>query len=177
MGAKLGLAAGVSAPMGAVMVDGQLVADGTYSGAGEGAVGWIEGDGEVVVDGTNIRVWKSAASGELADSSNWAGGRVPYGAEKGVLVCNDTADDFTVTIASPIASFPTNFNVRNLGGGLTTISCAADVEAVRASISVGEGARFKVEDGARFKHTTMSRTPATRFRRQRSSLLRCLRSS
>ena len=157
-GAKLGLAAGVSAHMGAVMVDGQLVADGTYSGAGEGAVGWIEGDGEVVVDGTNIRVWKSAASGTWADSSNWAGGRVPDGAEKGVFVCNDSADDFTVTIASPIASFPTNFNVRNLGGGLTTISCAADVEAVRASMSVGEGARFKVEDGARFWHATIEPT-------------------
>ena len=157
-GAKLGLAAGVSAHVGAVMAGGQLVADGTYSRAN---ANWIEGDGEVVVDGTNIRVWNSASGGAWADSANWAGGRVPDGAEKGVFVYNDSAEDFTVSIASPLASFPTNFNVRNLGGGLTTISCAADVEAARASISVGEGARFKVEDGARFRHATIEPTAYT----------------
>ena len=157
-GAKLCLGAGVSASVGMVIVGGQFVADGAYSGTGANAVDWIEGDGEVTVASSNIRVWKSAANGTWADSANWVGARVPDGTEKGVFICNDSSEDFTVSIASQIASFPTNFHIRNLGGGRTTLSVAANVSATRADISVGEGARVKVEEGARFYHATMEPT-------------------
>ena len=157
-GAKLVLASSVSATVGMICVNGTFIADGTYSGTGANAVGWIEGDGEITVSSTGICAWNSAVSGSWSDSANWVGGRVPDGTENGVYIYNDSAEDFTVSIASPLSAFPTNFHIRNLGGGRTTLSCAANVTTTRASIDVGRGARVKVEEGATFFHSTIEPT-------------------
>jgi len=154
-GAKLVIPAGVSVTVGMVCVDGAFKADDTYRGTGENAVDWIEGDGEITVSSTGICAWKSAVSGSWADSANWVGGRVPDGTENGVYIYNDSAEDFTVSIASSLSAFPTNFHIRNLGGGRTTLSCAADVTATRATIDIGRGATVKVEDDVTFLHSTM----------------------
>ncbi len=154
-GAKLCLAQGVSISAGLVCAGGTFVADGTYSGAGENAVDWIEGDGEIVVSGSGVCAWKSAADGTWSDSSKWVGGRVPDGTERAVYVCNDSADDFTVSIASALASFPTNFHIRNFGGGRAILSCAADVTSGCADVAVGEGGLVRVENGATFLHSTI----------------------
>ena len=153
-GAKLVVPAGVSVTVGMVSVDGNFVADNTYTGTGEGAVGWIEGAGSVTVAAASsgLCVWKNAASGTWNDSANWLNGRVPDGTESGTCIYCDSADDFTVSIASAVSAFPTNFSMANAGGGRTTLSVAADVVATKSSICVGGGARVKVEDGATFLH-------------------------
>ena len=156
--AKLAVPQGVSYTVGMVSVAGALVADGTYSGTGPNAVGWIEGDGAVTVSGTALCAWEGAVSGSWSDATKWHDGRIPDGTERGVYIFNDSAADFTVSIDAPVSAFPTNLLVRNLGGGRTTLSCAVDVSATRASLLVGEGGRIKVESGAQFYHTTMDPT-------------------
>lgn len=154
-GAKLVLAPNVSATVGLVAVGGAFVADGTYSGSGPNAVGWIEGDGEITVSSANVRAWNNAADGTWADASNWVNARVPDGTEKRVFICKDSAEDFTVTIAADIASFPTNLFMRNLGGGRTTLSVAADVAARASCVRVDAGARVVVPTGGAFRHSTI----------------------
>ena len=154
-GAKLVLAPNVSATVGLVSVGGAFVADGTYSGSGPNAVGWIEGDGEITVSSANVRAWNNAADGTWADASNWVNARVPDGTEKRVFICKDSAEDFTVTIAADIASFPTNLFMRNLGGGRTTLSVAADVAARASCVRVDAGARVVVPTGGAFRHSTI----------------------
>ena len=149
-GAKLVLADSVNITVDAVGIGGELVAAGTYGSAS----GWIEGNGTVTVSGASVCVWKNAASGAWSDGSNWSGGAAPDGG-KSVFICNDSTEDFTVTVSSAIASFPTNFVVQNLGGGRTTILCNADVYAKASNISVGEGGRIEVPSGSVFKHETM----------------------
>lgn len=157
--AKLVVPQGVSFTVGMVSVNGEFVADDTYSGTGDNAVGWIEGEGEVTVSSADVCVWKDAVSGSWSDATKWNNGRVPDGTEHGVYIYNDSAEDFAVTISSPLGSFPTNFFVRNLCGGHTTLSMSADVSATRASIFVGEGGTVKVNEGVRFCHTS-SGSPA-----------------
>ena len=153
-GAKLVVPANVSVTVGMVSVDGNFIADDTYTGVGEGAVGWIEGAGSVTVAAASsgLCVWKNAASGTWSDPANWLNGRVPDGTEAGTCIYCDSADDFTVSISSAVSAFPTNFSMVNAGGGRTTLSVAADVVATKSSICVGEGARVKVESGATFLH-------------------------
>ncbi len=149
-GSKLVLSEGVSITVGMVSVDGTCVEAATYDSTED----WIEGDGTVTV-GNSLSVWKSAAGGSWSDASNWSGAGVPDGTQSGVYICNASADDFTVTIGSAVAAFPTNFFLFNVGGGRTTLSCEADVFATASSIFVGEGGRIQVLEGATFLHNTI----------------------
>lgn len=148
--AKLVLADGVNITVGAISVDGECVADGVTYNSTEN---WIEGNGTVTVAGSSVCVWKTATSGSWSDADNWFGG-VPDGA-KSAFVCNDSTEDFTVSISSAISSFPANFFMFNRGGGRTTLFCAANVSASASSIFVGEGGRIKVPTGVVFKHETI----------------------
>jgi len=149
-GAKLVLADGVDITVGAICVDGACVAAGVPYNSTEN---WIEGNGTVTVAGSSVCVWKTATSGSWSDADNWFGG-VPDGT-KSAFVCNDSTEDFTVSISSAISSFPTNFFMFNRGGGRTTLSCAANVSATASSIFVGEGGRIEVPTGVVFKHETI----------------------
>jgi len=151
-GAKLVVPANVSVSVGLLSIDGSFVADDTYSGTGEGAPDWLEGEGSVTVSTSSFRVWKEATSGTWSDSANWLNGRVPDGTETETFICCDSADDFTVSISSAVSAFPTNFSMFNTGGGRTTLSVGADVTANKSAFYIGEGARVKVESGAEFLH-------------------------
>lgn len=148
-GARFVLAEGANVAVAAVCSGTNFLPDGTYTSAN---ADWIEGAGSVTIAAGGTCIWKQAASGRWAETANWVNGRVPDATSSGAFILVNAASDYAVTVDQPVAAFPTNLVVQNLGGGTASLVFAADAQMGEGTIRVGKGGCVRVDEGATFAY-------------------------
>ena len=149
-GARFVLAEGANVAVAAVCSGTNFLPDGTYTSAN---ADWIEGAGSVTIAAGGTCIWKQAASGRWAETANWVNGRIPDATSSGAFILVNAASDYAVTVDQPVAAFPTNLVVQNLGGGTASLVFAADAQMGEGTIRVGKGGCVRVDEGATFAYT------------------------
>ena len=128
-----------------VRYGGAYLADGQYSN-----VDWIDGNGTVTVDSSNVAIWKSAADGAWDEPSNWVGGAVPTSSQA-VHLTVDSAASYAVSV-SAAADIPAKTHVENLGGGTATLAVKAKAACAGSGLWLGKGGRMTVPEQGDFTY-------------------------